>query len=87
MDESNKASLDKIFKLIKKSSKLLERNAIKSKSIDNIYDEWKETAARIDQILFIISLLIVTIVPIILFGKFIIRGNSYQTNHNCVCLK
>ena len=41
-----------------------------------VYDEWKEVAQRIDLVLFMISLVVVTVIPIVLFSKYAMKINE-----------
>lgn len=84
----SRESLERIFKLIKRSVRLVDKNRIKNINYQNVYDEWKEVASRIDFILFCIASTVVIATPILLFGKFFIRDESFSTfaiNRSCGC--
>ena len=84
--KDGKDNLEKIFKIIKRSTKLLEKSKLKIKINQIIYDEWKEVASRIDIILFLVVSTTVLIAPIILFGKFFIYDETAtDANRPCGC--
>lgn len=83
-DTGTKDNIEKILKLLKRSTRLLEKTRLKDKNIHIIYDDWKEVASRIDLILFIIASTVVICTPIGLFGKFLIRDETFKS-HNITC--
>ena len=87
-DTSNqlKESLEKMLKLMKRVTRILERTLLREKNINAIYDDWKEVASRIDLVLFLIAGAIVIFTPIGLFGKFFTRDETFKNvNHTCEC--
>jgi hypothetical protein len=84
IDNSTNQLLEKIFKLIKQSLKMLEKNREKVALNQSVYDEWKEVATRVDFILFIVSATVVFTSPIALFGRFYLRDKLPQSL-TCEC--
>jgi hypothetical protein len=86
-DEKYRSELQKIFELVRHSTRSFDKIRMRKKNVQSIYDEWKEIAHRCDFLLFIIASTVIISAPIMLFGKFIInRDVNIQTeNHKCGC--
>jgi hypothetical protein len=80
---SNKESFDYLLETTKRYLKNCELTN-RSKS-DLIYDEWRLCAQKLDFILFFISLVVVFMTPIIIFGKFYLRDNMSNVTNQCSC--
>jgi len=66
---SKEESIRKMCKIIRNCSKTIEKERVNLKHDEKIFIEWKEVARRVDRILFVISVLIVEITPLYLFGS------------------
>jgi hypothetical protein len=62
-------SIRKMCKIIRNCSKMIEKERAHLKHDEKIFIEWKEVARRLDRILFVISVAIVEITPLYLFGR------------------
>lgn len=87
IDDNFNGNFLKIIKILKKTSKLVELTLNKKKYMQEVYDDWKEVASRLDFVLFIIASLTVVLSPIYLFGKFFLREDSeiHAKNNSCGC--
>jgi hypothetical protein len=63
--------LDKMIKSMRRMLKIQENNEKNKKDTDDCLDEWKEVSRRLDIFMFIVTICVVILVPIFLFGKFI----------------
>lgn len=77
--------MKKLFKLIKNCAKLMEKERMRIKHDERMFTEWKEVARRFDIFLFVISIAIVHITPIYLFGKFFILSSKQGPTNSCGC--
>lgn len=85
-NKSKESTLKRMVKIIKKSASLFEQDRLQSKNDEKIYIEWREVARRLDIILFIISILVVELTPIYLFGKYFLRmDNFHYFKNQCGC--
>ncbi len=76
--------LSKILKSTKTTNKLLMKEKIKLTKIEMIRTEWKEAARRIDRFLFMFSVCIIILVPIILFSKYLFI-EPFKLDRTCKC--
>lgn len=74
-----------IFKSIKGILKKKEKHNIQEIKNDNIFEDWKTVARRIDRITFVLSLFVVFGVPIYLFGRYAINRNRILPKNGCGC--
>ncbi len=80
--KSNEKCLLKAIKcFIKKQNKI---NTIQ-RDREIMLDEWKEVARRMDEIMLFINFLVVTTVPIYLFGRYAIFDNKAGPTKECSC--
>ena len=78
-------SIRKMCKIIRNCSKMIEKERAHLKHDEKIFIEWKEVARRLDRILFVISVAIVEITPLYLFGrKFYNNFKNYLKKFNFV---
>lgn len=78
--------LERLLKIIKTNSAIFNKDRAKAKHDEQILLEWKETARRLDIILFIVAIVIVEYAPIYLFGKYFRRIDNYHYfNGQCGC--
>lgn len=83
-EDRQRDNLDKILKVLKRSTRLLEKKYQRDKYNLIVYDDWKEVASRLDLVLFLLASSIVIMTPVLLFGKFIIRDESFSSfNSTC----
>ena len=75
---SVKKLVEKTNKLIKKEKKITNQNII------NLI-EWKEAARRIDNILLVVSIIIVTLVPVYLFSGYVFSNIILTFSEKCSC--
>jgi hypothetical protein len=81
----NDEQLERIIKLLKKSSRLLEKNQADEANAKCVYDEWKRVAARLDFLFFVVSFTAIIVTPVVLFGKFFIHGGHLKNTNYTSC--
>jgi hypothetical protein len=86
--QNNEKLIEKIYRLLRNSKRLLENNLHRKLAHNDVNYEWKEAARRIDLFLFIVSCTIVVVTPCFLFAKFVFFNGFTpisQTNKPCSC--
>ena len=84
--EKKDIEMSKLTKLTVKSFKRIEDEKKILKNIEEITIEWKELARRLDYLFLVLSAITIVTVPLILFGKFVVRdisNNLIQSNCGC----
>ena len=77
--------LNKITKFIRLTIRKLEEEKIKLKNIEEINIEWKELARKLENVFFVITFGAIIIMPVFLFGKFVIRDIKSEISSQCGC--
>jgi hypothetical protein len=80
-------ALNNLTKFTKQTMESLNHEKIKSKNIEQIMQEWKQVASRLEKIFLFCIFITVVITPILLFGKFVIRDihKDILMNKYCGC--
>jgi hypothetical protein len=75
----------KILKILKIYFKKIDEENLRKNHIDEIIIEWKEIARRLEYVFLVLNSLTITIVPLILFGKYVIQDETNQNFNKCGC--
>jgi len=80
-------ALNNLTKFTKQTMESLNHEKIKNKNIEQIMQEWKQVASRLEKIFLFCIFITVVITPILLFGKFVIRDihKDILMNKYCGC--
>ena len=84
--KSKDENLRKMCNLLKSCVKLMENDRALLKADDKIFIEWKEVARRLDIVLFCLSVAIVKVTPLYLFGKYFFIYKDFRSNSVCGCI-
>ena len=79
------ATLHKIFKFLKMNSQRRDKEKLKLKNVEELIIEWKEVARKLENILFVLTMLTITITPIILFGNLFLRDVTLTNPSSLKC--
>lgn len=77
--------IKKMLQIVKTCSNLIHIEQQEEKHNQEILLEWKVAARRLDNILFVVSMAIVNLTPLVLFSKYFIQNNSRSVNSTCGC--
>ncbi len=81
---TNKLLLD-LLSLNRQSLIILKKNYENKLTNKLIINEWKDVAARIDQILFIVAAIIIICMPIFIFKKYFFQDYLIIDDPECGC--
>lgn len=80
------ATMNKIIKFIKLTMRKLDEEKIKLRHLQEINIEWKELARKLENVFFVITFIAIVIMPVYLFGKFVLRDIRNEINiSKCGC--